>query len=155
LLQISDAIAGVRDLNDLIHMLTPAVKQAMDFAFVAVLLHEPDVDLMRPYVIEMPGAGPLARSLPRSATPSGLCMDTQAPQILDVNSETRFPEAVVPFRENGMREVCYLPLTTPVRRLGALAFGSTEPDKFSRNISFLRRVANQVAVAIDNIRHFD
>src|SRR5262245_63057274 len=118
LLQISDTIAGVRDLKELIHMLAQPLKQAVDFEFVAVLLHEPENDVMRLYVIETAAESQLPPgTLPASETPSGLCFQTQEPLILDVDSETRFPAVVESLRRSGIKSSCYLPLTTPLRRL--------------------------------------
>jgi len=54
LLQISDTIAGVRDLEALLHMLAQPLKEAVDFEFVAVILHEPETDMMRLYSSRLP-----------------------------------------------------------------------------------------------------
>ena len=40
LLQISDTIAGVRDLKDLLHLLANPLRHAVDFEYVAVILKE-------------------------------------------------------------------------------------------------------------------
>src|SRR4030095_8677116 len=74
-----------------------------------------------------------------------------------VHSEARFHPDVVPWLQKyEVKSCCYQPLTTSVRRLGALSFGSRQPRKFPESeMPFMRRVANQVAVAIDNARHFD
>ncbi|PYS27671.1 MAG: hypothetical protein DMG11_15580 [Acidobacteria bacterium] len=70
-------------------------------------------------------------------------------------SPTRFPAVTESLKRTGIKSCCYLPLTTPLRRLGAMAFGSRGASKFEGDILFLQRVANQVAVAIDNALHFD
>src|SRR5262245_46144913 len=151
LLQISDTIAGVRDLKELIHTLTKPLKQAVDFEYVAVLLHEPETDVMRLYVIETAAESQLPPgTLPRGETPSGLCLETQQPVVIDVESETRFPTITGSLRRNGIKTSCYLPLSTPLRRLGAITFGSHSATRFEDDIPFLWRVANQVAAAIDN-----
>src|SRR6185295_15529641 len=49
---------------------------------------------------------------------------------------------------------CVVPLTTALRRLGALGFGSLEPKSYTEpDIEFMVHVANQVAVAVDNVLH--
>src|SRR4030095_11997633 len=56
----------------------------------------------------------------------------------------------------GTKSVCYQPLTSSVRRLGALSFGSLQPGKFAESeMPFLLQIAHQVAVAIDNALHFE
>src|SRR4030095_9523314 len=74
-----------------------------------------------------------------------------------VHSEARFHPDVVPWLQKyEIKSCCYQPLTTSVRRLGALSFGSRQPRMFPESdMPFVRRVANQVAGAIDNACHFD
>jgi formate hydrogenlyase transcriptional activator len=130
------------------------------FDYVALILHDPETDKMDLHVIEILfETEPPSVSLPMDGTPSGLCFRTQQPLIIDVDTEKRFSDAVMAIlRKYLIKSCCYLPLTTSLRRLGAITFGSREPDKFLEfEMPFLRRVANQVAVAVDTIsrRHGD
>src|SRR5262245_26381183 len=55
-----------------------------------------------------------------------------------------------------MRSVCLLPLTTPLRRLGALTFASRDEDAFSEaDLEVLREVTSHVALAVDNTLHHE
>ena len=159
LLQISDTIAGARDLQELLRLLAPTLREAVDFDYVAIFLHDPEKNLMNLHVIERFVDGPTpTSSIPTERSPSGRCFLTQQPLIIDdVDAETRFDlDVIVVLETYEIKSCCYQPLTTSVRRLGALSFGSTEPHKFPElEMPFLRRVANQVAVAIDNARHFE
>jgi formate hydrogenlyase transcriptional activator len=159
LLQISDTIAGARDLEELLRLLAPTLREAVDFDYVAVFLHDPEKNLMNLHLIERFFDGPTpTSSIPTERSPSGRCFLTQEPLIIDdVDSETRFdPDVVAVLQKYEVKSCCYQPLTTSVRRLGALSFGSRQPRKFPESeMPFMRRVANQVAVAIDNARHFD
>jgi formate hydrogenlyase transcriptional activator len=52
--------------------------------------------------------------------------------------------------------LCYLPLTTARRRLGALVFACKQPGAYDMaDVDFLVQVANQVAVAVENALAFD
>jgi formate hydrogenlyase transcriptional activator len=159
LLQISDTIAGVRDLDELLRLLAPTLRQAVDFDYMAVFLHDPEKNLMNLHLVEKFFDGPTpTASLATDQSPAGRCFLSQQPLIIDdVDTETRFgPEAIAIFKKFNVKSCCYQPLTTSVRRLGALSFGSLQPRKFSEDeMPFVRRVANQVAVAVDNARHFD
>ena len=63
----------------------------------------------------------------------------------------RFPEAMELLRREGVRSFCILPLTTAHRRLGGIGFGSQRVDAYREaDMEFLRYVAGQVAVAVDN-----
>ena len=50
--------------------------------------------------------------------------------------------------------ICAVPLTTALRRLGALGFGSLQPHAYrASDLEFMQHVAKQVAVAVDNVLH--
>src|SRR5215475_9435202 len=154
LLRISDTIAGTRELQELLRLLAPTLKHAVDFDYVAVFLHDPEKNLMNLHLIERFLDGPTpTSSIPTERSPSGRCFLTQEPLIIDdVDSETRFdPDVLAVLHRYEVKSCCYQPLTTSVRRLGALSFGSLQtPKPWDPEMPFLRRVANQIAVAIDN-----
>jgi formate hydrogenlyase transcriptional activator len=55
-----------------------------------------------------------------------------------------------------VNSICYFPLTTARRRLGALVFACKQAGAFdSADVDFLQQVANQVAVAVENALAFD
>ena len=57
-------------------------------------------------------------------------------------------------REDGINSFCEVPLTTALRRLGAMGFGSLEKEAYGEaDVEFLLQVGNQVAVAVDNVLH--
>lgn len=57
-------------------------------------------------------------------------------------------------QEDGIRSLCIVPLTTAVRRLGAMGFASIREEAYGeKNVEFLQQVAKQVAVAVDNVLH--
>jgi formate hydrogenlyase transcriptional activator len=75
--------------------------------------------------------------------------------VADLEFETRFPRNVELLRGEGIRSFCLLPLTTAQRRVGALAFGSVKNGaSYGADLEFLRHVAAQVAVAVDNALNF-
>jgi formate hydrogenlyase transcriptional activator len=90
-------------------------------------------------------------------TPSGWVWETQQPFILDdLEKETPFAALLQTMRENGVKSVCSLPLTTAQRRLGVMSFGrSTTHHHTESEIAFLQQVARQVAVAVDNVLNFE
>jgi formate hydrogenlyase transcriptional activator len=58
-------------------------------------------------------------------------------------------------KDIGVQSVCLFPLTTAMRRLGAIGFGSLESHAFGdQNLGVLGHVAKQVAVAVDNVLNF-
>jgi hypothetical protein len=58
-------------------------------------------------------------------------------------------------KEDGANSFCVVPLTTSVRRLGAMGFMSLQKEAYSESdCGFSRQVGNQVAVAVDNVLHY-
>ena len=59
-------------------------------------------------------------------SPSAGVWRTQEPLVVgDISQESRFPEVMKFFRQNGVHSFCIVPLTTATRRVGALTFGSS------------------------------
>src|SRR5207244_9269000 len=58
--------------------------------------------------------------------------------------------------DRGVLSLCVVPVTTALRKLGALAFGSKTAAAYSEiDVIFLQEVARQVAVAVDNALNFE
>ena len=73
-----------------------------------------------------------------------------------MSQETRWPRFLERVKPYGVESFCWLPLTTPRRRLGALVFTSKEPSAYdAADVGFLQHVANQVAVAVENALAFE
>jgi formate hydrogenlyase transcriptional activator len=59
-------------------------------------------------------------------------------------------------QEDGINSFCMVPLTTALRRLGALGFASVEKEAYGEtDVEFLQQVGKQVAVAVDNALHHE
>lgn len=156
LLEISDKIAGSRDLAELLGKLAEPLARVVDFDYVAIILNRPETATMELFVIDAPFVGQVPPCVvPVNGSPSGHVVRTQTPLVVDVDTETRFSDTSPLLKQHGIKSVCYLPLTTPLRRLGVLTFGSREPSKFANDIPFLRRVANPVSLAVGNALHFE
>jgi formate hydrogenlyase transcriptional activator len=77
-------------------------------------------------------------------------LDQPAP---DANQ--RFSEAIRFFRECGNQSLCLLPLSTALRRLGALCIGRKDSDAFSeQEVSLLSLISHYAALAIDDRLNF-
>jgi formate hydrogenlyase transcriptional activator len=158
LLEISEAIASHRDLKQLFHDLTPRLHHVIQFDFVNLILHEPTKNVMRSHVLECPDPNYACPSQEcPMETPGGWVWQTQQPWVVSqLASETRFADCSRWLSERGMQSLCVVPVTTALRKLGALAFGSTQEAAYSDvDVIFLVQVARQVAVAVDNALNFE
>lgn len=155
LLEVSEAIAAHRDLKVLFNQLGKRLPSVVPFEFIGLILHDPLRDVMRIHVIATDRTEriPDGSELTMEESISAWVLKNQQPVVMPrVEEETRFSKIVGMFREMNVRSCCFLPLTTAVRRLGAIGFGSVNPCAFGNSeVEFLNHVARQVAVAVDNV----
>ena len=158
LLEVSEAIASHRDLDRLFHDLAPCLHRVVQFDFANLILYEPTQKVMKSHVLETPD--------PTYACPSGDCpmespggwvRETQEPWVAsNLSKDSRFPELAQWLCDRGVGSICVVPVTTALRKLGALAFGSRfEGAYLESDVTFLQQVARQVAVALDNALNFE
>jgi formate hydrogenlyase transcriptional activator len=159
LLAVSEAIVSHRDLGTLFHDLAGRLHLVVRFDYLACTLHDATSNAMRPHILET--TEPISAQGGRPSTvaedPAGSVWQTQRPLIVsNVAEESRwpqFPERAKPF---GVNSICYLPLTTARRPLGALVFACKQAGAYdAADVDFLQQVANQVAVAVENALAFD
>jgi formate hydrogenlyase transcriptional activator len=159
LLEVSEAIAAQRDLAVLVRDLAQRLPSVVRFDFIALVLHDPARDVMQVHTLETSVTKPLPPTieLPVDDSPGGWVWRTQQPLVVPcLVEETRFPKVTGFLQEVGIQSFCMVPLTTAIRRLGAMGFGSLQACAFGQiELEFLRQVAKQVAVAVDNVVHYE
>ena len=157
LLEVSESIASLRNLNDLFRDLAARLPRVVEFDYINVFLHDGARDVMRMHILIAPESSTIkpGLELPVDQSASGLVWKTQERLVVDdLDKETRFPGLIAMMRENGVQSFCALPLTTALRRVGTFGFGSlTKRTYREADLSFMQQVANQVAVAVDNVLH--
>src|SRR5881398_4133602 len=158
LLDVSRSTAAHRDLPSLLRDLRRVLRGVARFDRLALVLHDPARDVMCLHTIA--AAHPALRTtveLPPPESPSGVAWQTQRPVVVSsVARDTRFPRVAEILAAEGMRSFCVLPLTSPLRRLGALGFASAEEDAFAEaDVERLQQVTGQVALAVDNTLHHE
>ena len=156
LLAVSEAIASHRDLAALLHELAGRLQQVVRFDFLGLYLHQAEGNILRLHVLEPPVASASA-ILPLGETPAGLVWQTQQPFILsDLSEDQRWPRLRERARPYAVQSFCWLPLTTARRQLGTLNLACKQTAAYdSADLDFLRLVANQVAVAVENALAFE
>ena len=153
LFAVSDAIASHRDLSVLFHELASRLARVVQFNALSVVLHDPATDTMRRHILEASDhISPPPFKLPPEDDPAGMVWQTQQPIITSqLDDLSRWPRLMELLRPYSVESMCYLPLTTSHRRLGALVFVSRERSTYQNaDIHFLQLVTNQAAVAVEN-----
>jgi formate hydrogenlyase transcriptional activator len=158
LLEVSESIASHRELPGLFRDLAQRLHRLAHYDGIALVLHDPVKNLMRTHIIEAPrlvGIVPGLELTPEEG-PAGLVWKTQQPLLIpSLARETRFPKLTPALRENGLQSICAVPLTTAMKRLGAMVFGSMRESAYEdADLEFLSQVAKQVAVAVENAQAY-
>ena len=157
LLEVAEAIAVHRDLGELFHDLAQRLPRIVPFDYINLVLHDPTRNVMRLHLLVVPEPSTISPGLelPVDESPGGLVWKTQQPLVVEnVALESRFPKLTPLLLENGVQSFCVVPLTTALRRLGAMGFGSMQQRVYQEaEVSFMQQVAKQVAVAVDNVLH--
>ena len=159
LLEVTEVIAQQRDLQALFHELAERLHVVLQFDFLALVLHNPAKNTMRLHtlVTHGPRQADKTSEYPVEAMPSGWVWQTQEVFVtLNASEDTRYPEFMRKLREEGVHSAAIVPLTTAQHRLGAVAFGRYAAQGISEvEVDFMKRVAAQVAVAVDNAINFE
>jgi formate hydrogenlyase transcriptional activator len=159
LLEVTESIALHRDLDELLRDLAQRLPHVVPFDYINVIMHEPERNVMRLWLLATSEPGTIAPGLelPVDESPGGLVWKTQQPLTVDdVAQERRFPALTAMLRENGVQSFCAVPLTTAQRRLGAMGFGSLRRRMYQDGeIGFMQQVAKQVAIAVENPLNYE
>jgi formate hydrogenlyase transcriptional activator len=154
LLQVSESIATNRDLPDLFRSLAALLHRLVPFDFICLTLPDPARDVVRLHVLEssLPTRIQAGLEIPMAENIRQLVWENQQPLVIShLERDERFPVISNLLRQDGVRSLCVLPLTTAHRRVGAMGIGSVEESAYdAADLEFLRQVAVQVAVAVDN-----
>jgi formate hydrogenlyase transcriptional activator len=160
LLVVSEAIAQQRDLKALFHDLGEHLHAVLQFDFLVLVLHDATHNTMRLHILETnepDGVDEKHEDYPVESSPTGWVWENQQPFItLDTSTDPRYPPFMELLQEKGVRTIAILPLTTAQHRLGALCFGRYVAQSITEaEVEFMKRVAAQVAVAVDNALNFE
>ncbi|HEU4685997.1 MAG TPA: sigma 54-interacting transcriptional regulator [Nitrospira sp.] len=157
LLEVVEAISVHRDLADLCRDLARLLPRVVHVNFVGLSLHDPDRGVMRLHTVQANVPAELlgGHEDPIDETPAGVVWQTQRPLLVrDLDSEPRWATVLSRMRADGIRSFCTVPLTTAVRRLGAMGFASLKAEAYGEaDVDFLCQVGNQLAAAVDNVLH--
>lgn len=158
LLEVAEAISVHRNLHELFRELAQRLPRVVHVNFVALSLHDSERNVMRLHTIQANVPADLVggHEGPVEESPAGSVWQTQQPIIVpDLAEESRWPKVTQLMREDGADSYCFVPLTTAVRRLGAMGFLSLQKAAYGEtDLEFLRQVAKQVAVAVENALAF-
>ncbi|MBZ5718876.1 MAG: sigma 54-interacting transcriptional regulator [Acidobacteriia bacterium] len=152
LLQTADAMVHHQNLPELFTQLAEQLHAVAHFEIANFALRDPATNTMRLHFWAGSFLTSMPREVPIDESASGWVWQNQLPLITsDLHTEPRFPKMAAVLKERGIRAYCTLPLTTARKSFGALGFGSSQVDAYGeRDVRFLSRVAELVALAVEN-----
>jgi formate hydrogenlyase transcriptional activator len=158
LLAVAQAVAAHSDLEALLKNLADALHDHVRLDYLSFSLVEPETHTAQLQFLQTVGdARPPAPAdtpvqLPAQESPTAVVWDTQQPLWLplDGSRDAEFPTLTAALRRQGVWAQSFVPLTTPRRRLGAMAFTSYRPViPGGDDIDFLVQIGRLVALAVE------
>ena len=155
LLEVNNALVSTLDLHQLLSSISACLRRVLNHDYASLGLYEPEAQVVRLQALDFPrGKGLLHEELafPVEGTPSGQVVLTGKPLLITGANLDEYQSSVKSlFIAEGLRSGCIVPLITANRTLGTLSLSSLRPGAFNQeDIDLLMRVANQVAIAIEN-----
>jgi formate hydrogenlyase transcriptional activator len=156
LLRVSQRLTSNRCPNDLFSVLAQELSRVVEFCYLGVGIYDEKAHAVHLKMFDDRGCPIPPPKLAPEETMTWWVYQHQQPLVIpSTEKETRFPAAVELLKEQGIRSMCAVPLTTMHRRVGCLAVGRKQPHAYRGDeISFLSLVAEQVALALDAALNF-
>jgi formate hydrogenlyase transcriptional activator len=157
LFEISKALLSNLDIHDLLSAISAALQQAIPHDYATFALHDAKTNQFRVHILRT--WQPTAPSPDETVTlsvegsPAGQVFKTGEPLILNsFQKQNFFPPAVFAhLNAAGLKSGCWVPLIGKDRALGILLVASRREAAFtSQDLNVLSRLANQIAMAVDN-----
>jgi formate hydrogenlyase transcriptional activator len=155
LLEVNNALVSTLDLHQLLSAISSCLRRVMNHDYASLGLYEPAAQQVRLQALDFPQSKGLLHEemvFPIEGTPSGEVILTHKPVLISGSNLDGYETSVSSlFIAEGLRSGCIVPLITANRTLGTLSLSSLRPGAFTQeDVDLLMRVANQVAIAIEN-----
>jgi formate hydrogenlyase transcriptional activator len=160
LLNINNAIVTKLTRDELLSAVCDALAKVIRFDRLALSLYDLDAGALR--IVTYAGSyrrqdyTPVGRVLDLKDSPAGLAFLNQKPLLrrnLEKERQTSSEERAF---GHGFKSLCALPLIVRGKSIGAITVGSLAKDQYTEaDAEFLMEVANQIAIAFDNMKSYE
>jgi formate hydrogenlyase transcriptional activator len=159
LLQINNAIITNLTQQALLHSISDALHPVFPFDRCAITLYQPERDSFRFLAVEgelLSDYFKTGLELSRNETCGGWVFEHLRPLVRhDLEKEQQYLNERRLAAE-GIQSMCVVPLVFQGKCIGTLSLVSREKDRYSdEDAMFVQEVANQVALAIQNMRSYE
>ena len=161
LLEITNLLANHREVSELFGAISSALRGRLRHDLLILSLWNPEQDTVRIAYLDFPSSPetfqptPPGREKPLSHLPWAPAIRERRTVLLSSTDYEQFerldPEVAAKVRAEGLQTSCSIPLLSRGDVLGVMNFASRRPQAFHESdIQLMERVANQVALALDN-----
>jgi formate hydrogenlyase transcriptional activator len=159
LLQINNAIITNLTEEALLRSISEALRRFIGFDRCAITLYQPERDTFRFLAVEgelLSDYFQTGIETPRGETSVGWAYDHRKPRVCgNLQKSSQFANERR-LASEGIQSICVLPMILQGECIGTLSFVSREQNRYSdQDALFLQEVANQVVLAIRNMKSFD
>ena len=158
LLEINNAIITNLTQESLLNAICEAVQHVLPVYRAALNLYDPDTDTIRIHALSTHWNSDYFRvgvEMNRKDSHSGWVLDHQRPLVCrDIEADWQYP-IERRLLDEGIRSYCVVPIILEGKSIGTLNIGSDAKDRYSdADAEFLHEVANQVALAVGNMKSY-
>ncbi|HKN85845.1 MAG TPA: sigma 54-interacting transcriptional regulator, partial [Nitrospiraceae bacterium] len=157
-LEVAESIARHVEVGPVIHDLAHRLPRVAQVNVIGLSLYHSERRTMRLHTIQanIPADVVGGHEWAVDECPDGWVWQAQQALLIpDLEQERRWPTVIRLMQEDATRSLCVVPLTTAVRKLGAIGFGSVQMNAYGdADVEFLLQVGKQIAAAVDNILHY-
>ncbi|MGA2113813.1 MAG: GAF domain-containing protein [Bryobacteraceae bacterium] len=148
LLALTNRIVSNLDLRVVLREIAASIRRVMQCEGVSVVLPDEETSSLRIFALDIDGSHDHIREgveLPTAKRDSLLeVLRKGQPAVVDVSGDMESSR-------HGLKALCHLPLVGRERVLGILSLASNAEGAFPpEDLEFLRQLANQVAIAVEN-----
>jgi formate hydrogenlyase transcriptional activator len=158
LLEINNAIITKLNQDELFHAICEALKRVVPYGRVALILRDPGTDILRIAALEGPLQGKnfaVGQEVSPESVSRWVIKHRQPLLRRDIESEWQYPTERL-LLDSGIQSLCALPLIAREETSGVLFVVSAAKGEYSEgDVLFLQEVANQVALAVGNVRAYE
>jgi len=160
LLEINNAVVSKLDLRELLRVISTSLRGVLQHAIVGIALHDSETGQLRAYTMESPDNLSFIKEgqiIPLEGSPGGLAFTTGQPIFVSQIDKKNFSDEINKLIEDaGLKSGCNIPLIVHGRKLGVLGLASFQEGAFTEeNKDLLCRIADQIAIAVDNSLNFE
>ena len=160
LLDINNAIITKLSRDELFSAISEVLARIIKFDRLALSIYDPGVDALRivtytgPYHRE--DYTPIGRVLALRDSPAGWAFLNRKPLLCPDLETARQSSSEERAYGHGFRSLCAFPLIVRGKSIGAITVGSLTRFQYTQaDTEFLMEVANQIAIAIDNMNSYE